>query len=136
MAQILVVEADKVSQAFAYSILRKLGHHAIIARDVGIAWSRLQDNPDIALVAADLAVIQADEMRLVARIRSWENTRTLPVIALCEMLGAKTIAGLMDAGITEVLKKPLQAKETQEALERLLRGPGTSSFKRRHPLVK
>lgn len=133
MPHIAVVDADRMAQAFAYSSLRKLGHPAVICRDTAVAWAVIQDNPDIELVLADLELLQREELRLVQRIRAWENTRQLPVVVYAAMVGARTIAELLEGGISEVLRKPLQNAEVAEALGRLLRGPGTRNFQKRHP---
>lgn len=111
MASILIVEDDRSSQRILAEVVRGLGHHAIIARDGEVAWTILQDNPDIRLILTDVVMPGVDGLELAARIRADEHLAELPVVVISGQVGPKRIADLLKNGMTRFIGKPLKPRE-------------------------
>jgi DNA-binding response OmpR family regulator len=82
-------------------------------------------------LAPDLAVLDGmmpglDGYEVTRRLRATEHTREMPIILLTARAEEADVARGMAAGADEYVKKPFDARDLRERVERLLR-PGLTS---------
>ena len=119
MARVLLADDDLILRDFLTTHLEAGGHSVLVAHDgeEAIVLSQ-KGHPDIAVLDMDMPGITGWEA--IRRIKSAEDTRSLPVI----VLSAHTTAGDKDeaheAGCDIYLEKPVQAMRLIETLDTLL----------------
>jgi two-component system, chemotaxis family, chemotaxis protein CheY len=108
---IMVVEDNAFMQALLREILRAFGVTEIaIANSADKAWTMLQAKPcDMLLVDWDLAGTSGCE--LTRRIRQAEDSPApfVPIIMITSFTDKEHIFEARDAGVTELLAKPVSA---------------------------
>jgi len=97
------------------------------------------DNPEqFDAVITDESMPGASGSELIRRMRALRPT--VPILLVSGYLSPAVIERAREAGATDVLKKPLLARDLQSALERVLRptssGRNPASFERSEPAEK
>ena len=123
VANILVIEDDKIVATIVEKFLSNGGHTVTVAHD-GDAGLRAvaADPPD--LVITDVFMPEKDGLEAIRELRA--KNPTLPVIAMSGggsgAAGAEILRVARLLGAKEVLKKPLTSAEVLGAVERCLNG--------------
>jgi two-component system sensor histidine kinase/response regulator len=125
--RILLAEDNAVNQAVARVQLGKLGHHPVIVENGFEAVREVQEKT-FDLVLMDCQMPELDGFEATQKIREWEAQRRLggvlveplPIIAMTAnaMEGARQTC--LDAGMSDYLSKPVQMRELQAVLARVL----------------
>ncbi len=121
IGRILVVEDDRVNQRLIVSILRKLGHDAVVAKNGREAVELVERNPP-SCVFMDLQMPEMDGFDATEEIRRLES-RMGRTPAFISALTANVMPEDRDrcfaAGMDAFLSKPIRRQEIVSMLERL-----------------
>ena len=116
-ASILLVEDDVLNQMIASKLLDRLGHQVRIANNGKEALDELETH-DFDLVLMDMQMPVMDGIEATRRLRSTGNT--LPVLAFTANTSSDDHRLCLDAGMQDVLIKPVQMETLTRKLERFL----------------
>ena len=119
MKKVLVIEDNETNLYLMHTIVEKLGHQVIEARDgfdgVKLAISKIPD-----LILMDIQLPGMDGYMATQKIRENEATKEIPIIAITSyaMVGdkEKTLA----AGCTAYIEKPIDPESFIETLNKYL----------------
>ncbi|HEY1087862.1 MAG TPA: ATP-binding protein [Archangium sp.] len=116
--EVLLVEDNPVNQRVGVGMLRKLGHQVQLARDgrEGVAAAR---SGKFDLILMDVQMPELDGLEATQQIRAFESDsglRRAPIYALTASVLSEQREACLEAGMDQVLEKPL----TLESLERAL----------------
>jgi CheY-like chemotaxis protein len=118
-ARVLVVEDNAVNQLLARRMLSRLGHTAETADDGARALARLQhERFDLVLMDCQMPVL--DGYETTRRIRALHGN-AFPVLAMTANAFDDDLARCLDAGMDEVITKPVELARLAGALARYLR---------------
>ncbi|HET8732047.1 MAG TPA: response regulator [Moraxellaceae bacterium] len=115
--RVLVVEDNPTNQRVAEGMLHHLGCEVEIVGDGETALRRLEQSPDrydIVLMDCQLPIM--DGYEATRQWRSQESGRRLPIVALTAHAADETAAACREAGMDDVLTKPIR----REALAAML----------------
>ena len=118
-AQVLVAEDDPVGQLLVTRQLERLGCEAVVVASGPEALERYHHG-GIDLVLLDCQLPELDGPEIARRIRAGEPRRTVPILALTAAATAEDRRRCLDAGMDEVLVKPVSLASLDEALSRWL----------------
>jgi len=117
--KILVIEDNETILYLIRTIIQKLGHQIIEARD-GLTGVKLgiAERPDLILM--DIQLPELDGYEATKRIRTIEETKDIPIIAITSyaMVGDKE--KILAAGCTAYIEKPFRPKSFIEELKKYL----------------
>lgn len=120
--RILVVEDHPTNQALMMWRLKQMGLNAVLAEEGGAALKLLQSG-GVDLVITDCQMPGMDGFALARQWRLLEkqaSVERLPIIALTAGALAEQAQRCIEAGMDEVLVKPITLQELWEALQRWL----------------
>jgi DNA-binding response OmpR family regulator len=107
---VLVVDDDPKARLLARRVLEESGYPVIDASNGKEALERLEDEPSVALVVADLDMPVLDGLELIWEMRDVERWSHIPVIVLTgesdELLETK----LIEEGADDYLTKPFDPR--------------------------
>ncbi|TGC07888.1 response regulator [Methanolobus halotolerans] len=115
MVQILVVEDNPVNMELTVDLLESYGYAVVQAEDGFVALQKLQDE-DIDLILLDIQLPKIDGLELLARIKSDDSTRDIPVIALTAHSMRGDDERFISAGCIDYVSKPIDIKGFREKL--------------------
>ena len=119
--RILVVDDAPVMRTIEKNQLNQLGYQNVDeASDGASAWTQLQQNPDISLVLTDLDMPGMNGIELLQKIRSAENTKSIPVIMVSTELEKEAMMTAIKAGVNYYLFKPFTAATLSDGINRVL----------------
>ncbi|MGY4879375.1 response regulator [Vreelandella aquamarina] len=116
-ASILLVEDDVLNQMIASRLLDRLGHQVRIANNGQEALDELETY-DFDLILMDMQMPVMDGIEATRRLRS--NGNTLPVLAFTANTSADDHRLCLEAGMQDVLIKPVQLESLNRMLEHFL----------------
>lgn len=120
MAEILVVDDDKITRKTLGLVLRNAGHHVIFASDGAKALSVLGDNPQVAVIVTDVVMPVLDGRELVAALQRNKKYAAIPTIIMSAMVKVSEIRSLLEAGAERFLAKPIEKERLIEEVEAIL----------------
>ncbi len=108
-ANILILEDDRCQ---AERVACKLGNDyvAVLATDPREAAAQLESGA-FDLLIVNLTARSFDGLRLCARIRSNENGRLMPILAIVDPDSRERIVRALDIGVNDILLRPVNANE-------------------------
>ena len=116
---ILVADDRASSRELLRTVLERAGYAVIEAEDGEAAVERAHSgNPDLILL--DLQMPKLDGYGVLAKLRSEERFRTVPVLALTASAMSGDREKILAAGFTDYLSKPAGPDLLREAVARLL----------------
>jgi CheY-like chemotaxis protein/HPt (histidine-containing phosphotransfer) domain-containing protein len=119
-ARVLVVEDNPVNQKVAQKFLERLGCSVRVAGDGAEALEMSAGEPfDLILMDMQMPVMDGVSATRAIRARERGGPRT-PIIALTANVLAGQFQSCLDAGMDDVLAKPLEAQRLQDMLERFV----------------
>jgi len=117
--KILVIEDNEVNLYLIRTIIKKLGHQIIEARDglTGVELA-IAERPDLILM--DIQLPELDGYEATKRIRAIEETKDIPIIAITSyaMVGDKE--KILAAGCTAYIEKPFRPKYFIEVIKKYI----------------
>ena len=119
--RILVAEDDLGCQSVVKLQLTTLGYDSAFAAN-GTAAFGLWLQGDFSAVFADLNMPGADGLTLTRAIRATESVRggSIPIIAITAAKESKQLVACLEAGMNDVLPKPIELERMRELLARYL----------------
>jgi two-component system cell cycle response regulator DivK len=119
MADILIVDDDRINLALIHSILEQQGHAIAEAGNGEEALSNaLQSPPD--LIVMDIMMPGMGGVEALHRLRKKKSTQHIPVIALTAMAMPGDENDLLESGFDAYISKPLRVPEFIRQVEELL----------------
>lgn len=116
--RILVVEDNPVNQVLVRTVLKKLGHRAIVAGN-GLDALRALDDQDFDLVLMDIQMPEMDGVEATRAIRARGlSAERLPIVALTANLNADSRVVYLHAGMNECIGKPFRVTDLAAVIER------------------
>ena len=113
----LVVEDHKSNRDLLVLKLTRLGFGVIQAENGAAAIDRaIQDKPD--LIMMDLRMPVMDGYAATQRLKSLEETKNIPIVALSANTTKNEIDRAMKCGCFDYLTKPINNKKLQEFFEK------------------
>ena len=117
--RVLVVEDNPVNQKVAQKFLERLG---CVVRVVGDGKEAVdisaRERFDLILMDMQMPVMDGIEATRAIRAAETDGTRT-PIVALTANVLASQFQSCLDAGMDDVLAKPLEASRLRDLLERI-----------------
>lgn len=119
-----MVDDNRHMRALLGEVLRSLGAQVDFATKGAEALERLSKTL-FDIVLADLSMTPVDGVELIRGIRALPNSPNamLPIIMLTSQATPSHIAAARDAGVTEILSKPLVVRQLLERLHAVVHHP-------------
>jgi len=115
--KILVVEDDFANQRVASLFLKKLGYEVEIAEHGGQAIELISTNT-YDLIFMDCQMPVMDGFEATQKIRATDGTnKNIPIIALTANVVCGVNGECIDAGMNDVLNKPIQLDNMKQMLD-------------------
>ncbi len=108
--KILIAEDDVVERRVLRATVKKLGHEVVAAPDGLEAWERFDESPS-RIVVSKRMMPRLDGLDLCRRIRQRKNLEYTWFILLTMFSNEEEYRQAMDAGVDDVLAKPLDGNE-------------------------
>lgn len=122
MANILVIEDDKVMLNAISIILRKNNHNVDIAVNGKEAYEKLAGKK-YDLVITDIMMPYANGVEIISRIKTDPKIRDTNVIVISSVGDEETISECYRVGAEEFYKKPIVTKELIEKITKIMSKP-------------
>jgi CheY-like chemotaxis protein len=130
---LLHVEDNPANRALVARILERRPHVKILAADSaekGIELARTRD-PD--LIVMDINLPGMDGFEALEKLRSYVDTRHIPIIALSANAMPSDVKRGLEAGFLQYLTKPIDVKEFLRTVDLFLSGGGPQDSKSSPP---
>ncbi|WP_168204267.1 response regulator [Aliikangiella coralliicola] len=115
--KILVAEDDFANQKVASLFLKKLGYEVDIAENGRQAFELATGNP-YALVFMDCQMPVMDGFEATRKIRHQQGpNQKIPIIALTANVVCGVNGDCIDAGMNDILNKPVQLENMKQIIE-------------------
>jgi DNA-binding response OmpR family regulator len=121
MAEVLVVEDDRVIAELLMHLLRREGHAVTHLADGDAAFRHIGSGAPPALVLLDAVLPYRDGASLLAEMRRRDTWRAVPVVMLTGRSLERDVVQALEAGATDYVTKPFQPQELLARIRRLLR---------------
>ncbi len=118
LAPVLVVEDDPINRRLVGRLLERRGVPYEVAEDGGQALERATERR-YGLVLMDCRMPVLDGLEATRRMRAGGPNAATPIVALTANVVAVERQRCLEAGMTEVLGKPVRSKTLYEVIERL-----------------
>ncbi|MBH0094832.1 response regulator [Psychrobacter sp. NZS113] len=116
---ILVAEDSPTNQKITCKILSKLGYRSVVAEDGQQALHKLKEQrQDISLILMDCRMPIMDGLQATRAIRAQDDD--IPIVALTANNAQEDRDACMQVGMDDFLSKPINKKELEAVLERLI----------------
>ena len=116
---VLIVEDDADIRTFTCRVLQLEGYTCLEAEtDVETFMSRKENNVD--LVILDLRLAENNGWVILSKLKSNEETASIPVIVFTASFGENQKAQALKMGAEEYLIKPLSANVLKDSVTRIL----------------
>ena len=116
---VLVAEDHPINQKLVVTMLEKIGCRILLAQ-TGIEALSQAAHTAVDLVLMDCQMPEMDGLEATRKLRELSQYKTTPIIAMTAFVFSEDIQHCLDAGMTEVLKKPFKKTELEELLHRWL----------------
>ena len=111
MTRVLVARADATATRDVARAIQDWGMDVVTAGDGAEAWSRLQDDPDIAAALLDWQLAAVPGLELCRRIRAHETLGHMYLLLLTSRQRRGDLVAGIDAGADDYLLTPFEADE-------------------------
>jgi CheY-like chemotaxis protein len=118
--KVLVVEDHAVNQEVVRCLLERMGHEVTLASD-GVEALEVLAHQAFDLVLMDMWMPRMDGLEATRNIRERYGS-FLPVVALTANIEADAAEACAEAGMDDVLTKPIRMPALREVLDRVNRG--------------
>lgn len=120
MAEVVIVEDDRVIAELVLFLLEREGHRVTPLRDGEAAFHHIRQAPPPALVVLDAMLPYRDGPSLLTEIRSHAPWAAVPVIMLTARAQEQDIVWALEAGASDYVTKPFQPQELLARIRRWL----------------
>ena len=116
MAQILIVEDHADMRDIYKTLLVRMGHDVLVARDGSEGLNQLRSHPDLVILDLSMPVASGD--LVLGFIRSTPELKRIKVIVISALPQAEKLAEQLQADAC--LNKPVDLADVKKEVERLL----------------
>lgn len=116
---LLVVDDQQINRLIAKEVLMELGFNVVLAKNGLEALDILEQSP-VDLVLMDLYMPIMDGIETTVHIRASEKFKQLPIVALTADMNHEQLIHCLNAGMNDVIAKPLQPDVITSVVSRLL----------------
>ncbi len=116
--RILVAEDNLINQTVVTHYLHSWGHTVVVAADGQIALEAYDDN-NFDVILMDVQMPELDGIEVTRAIRERETNTHIPIVGLTAFSATEDKARCLEAGMDEVIVKPIQERMLFDSLERL-----------------
>ena len=120
MANILLVDDDRVLSHLVASLLREKGHKVVPAFDAVQAMQLAMKPPQVDAIILDINMPGGSGEDTLRKLKMSTRTALIPVIVLSGSIDDKGRERVLENGAYGALAKPLVPKELFEILEKVL----------------
>lgn len=120
LKSILVAEDDQVTHAALVHIIESLDFVPISASNGKIAWSLIQENPQISLMIVDIMMEEIDGRELIKLVRGNSAYQDTPVIICSGIVQKEEVSDLLALGPSAFIAKPVKVSQLKAEIHRLL----------------
>ncbi|MDX1392504.1 MAG: response regulator, partial [Rheinheimera sp.] len=117
--RILLVEDNYFNQALAQIILQKLGYHITVANSGEQALQQLMQH-NVTLILMDIEMPGINGYQTTRQLRQLAGYKSIPVIAMTAHSSDDVRQNCLQAGINDVLTKPIDAASLAAMLQKWL----------------
>lgn len=119
--KVLIVEDNEINMKLIRTILRSKGYLLVEARDGEEALqSIVMERPDLILM--DIQLPKIDGLEATRRIRSMEDLKETPIIALTAHAMEGDKEKILDAGCDGYIAKPINTRTFISEIESIIAG--------------
>lgn len=101
---------DQADQADRIKTLLGDAYDVAVETDAEVALTRAKSS-DFDLVIVNMSIEAADPLRLCSSIRSFEETRLTPLLAIVRQGDTRKLVRALDIGVTDYLSRPVDRNE-------------------------
>ena len=117
--RILVVEDNLINRKVARGFLSKLGHRVVVANDGREALAAIDAEDPFDVVLMDRHMPVMDGIEATRRIRAMDGpVAEVPIVALTAAATQSEVKACLDAGMNDIVTKPIDPRELAGALAR------------------
>ncbi len=120
MAQVLLIDDDQIILDLLETVLTMKGHRSTLAKD-GETGLRLAKEQKFDLVITDLNLPKVTGWDIIKQLKSSDETRAIPVIALSAHSDADDRDAAHTAGCDAYVAKPLDAVSMISTVDSVLK---------------
>lgn len=123
--KVLLVDDDQCIRRIAQFCLERIGGWQVLAARNGleaIEYARAE-KPDV--IVLDFRLPDMDGPSILAKLRSVDNTRDIPIILMTARVQSSEIAEYQDLDVSGVIAKPFDPMTLSSQIKALLSSPGT-----------
>jgi CheY-like chemotaxis protein len=114
--KVLVVEDDDFSYLLAYTILKKIGHHVLHAKNGLEALNTIKMNPDIDLILMDIKMPEMNGYEATGEIR--KINKDIIIVALTAFALIDDRKKALSSGCNDYLSKPIIKNEILSIIQK------------------
>lgn len=129
-SRVLVVEDDPVGQLLVARQLERLGHEAVVVGSGQDALDHVRGD-EVDLILMDRHMPGLDGLESTRRIRAAAGGRRVPILAMTAGASSEDRRRCLEAGMDDVLVKPVSLATLDDALSRWLAPAGPAAIDRR-----
>ncbi len=107
--RILIID-EQTAQADRLKSMLSTDFETTIETDAELAQGRVK-NGDFDLVIVNMSIEKVDPLRLCSTIRSYDETRMTPVLAIVRQGDARRLVRALDIGVNDYLTRPVDQNE-------------------------
>ena len=108
---ILYVEDNYQNRRLVRKILLSQGYKVLEAEDGNDGISKLDDNPDVALIFTDINMPWMNGLEMVEEIKSNSPTKNIPICMLTTETSIESLEKAKELGVNAFLVKPVQEEQ-------------------------
>ena len=116
--KVLIVEDDNAMAQMCAKLIRRHGHHVVIAASGQDALAMVREGRDIDVVITDIQMPKMSGMQLIALLRALDST--LPVILMTGYAQLLSPSEALEIGAVDYIMKPFEPETLIGSLERAI----------------
>ena len=121
--RILLVEDNLINRKVAIGMIGKLGHITVVAENGREALDRMATEGPFDVILMDRHMPVMDDIVATKHIRAMQGDEShIPIVGLTAAVTELEIQACLEAGMNNVVTKPIEPVELQEALVRAYEG--------------
>jgi two-component system cell cycle response regulator DivK len=118
--KIIIVEDNEINMDLIQAMLEPFNFNIIAAYDGFEAVEKINSNSDAFLILLDIGLPGIDGMEVFKRLKQYEKTANIPVIAVTAHAMKGNKEHLLSLGFNDFIEKPVDRKILFEKIEHFL----------------
>lgn len=118
--EILIIDDDSKNIFALNAVLKAKKYHCVSALSAKHGLQLLSDNKNIGVVLMDMMMPEMDGYEAIGKIKSDEELKDIPVIAITAQAMTGDREKCLEAGADGYLSKPVNVDELMQVLQQLI----------------